>query len=76
MSSSQAIKSLEKNLDELSTLVESLESGDLSLDDALKQFERGIALTRQAQSALQAAEQKVQTLMTNGQLSDFDEAPN
>lgn len=76
MSSSQAIKSLEKNLDELSTLVESLESGDLSLDDALKQFERGIALTRQAQSALQAAEQKVQTLMANGQLSDFDEAPN
>lgn len=68
------IKDLEKNLDELGALVEKLESGDLSLDDALKQFERGIALTRQAQAALQAAEQKVQVLMANGELSDLDDA--
>ncbi|MDD9892317.1 MAG: exodeoxyribonuclease VII small subunit [Gammaproteobacteria bacterium] len=76
MSDTPSIKDLEKNLDELGSLVEKLESGDLSLDDALKQFERGIALTRQAQAALQAAEQKVQVLMANGQLSDLDEASN
>lgn len=74
MSDTPSIKDLEKNLDELGNLVEKLESGDLSLDDALKQFERGIALTRQAQSALQAAEQKVQLLMANGELSDLDDA--
>lgn len=66
-SADMGIKDLEKNLDELSALVEKLESGDLSLDEALKQFERGIALTRQAQTALQAAEQKVQVLLANGE---------
>lgn len=75
MSDTPSIKDLEKNLDELGNLVEKLESGDLSLDEALKQFERGIALTRQAQSALQAAEQKVQLLMANGELTDLDDAP-
>lgn len=74
MSDTPSIKDLEQNLDELGQLVERLETGDLSLDDALKQFERGIALTRQAQAALQAAEQKVQILMANGELADFDKA--
>ena len=74
MSDAPSIKDLEQNLDELSQLVERLETGDLSLDDALKQFERGIALTRQAQTALQAAEQKVQILMADGELADFDKA--
>jgi exodeoxyribonuclease VII small subunit len=74
MSDTPSINDLEKNLDELSSLVERLESGDLSLDDALKQFERGIALTRQAQGALQAAEQKVQLLMANGELTNLDDA--
>lgn len=69
-----SIKDLEKNLDELSALVERMESGDLSLDDALQQFERGIALTRKAQTALEAAEQKVQILMADGQLADFDDS--
>lgn len=74
MSDTPSIKDLEQNLDELGQLVERLETGDLSLDDALKQFERGIALTRQAQAALQAAEQKVQILMADGELADFDKA--
>src|SRR4051794_19249282 len=47
---------LEKSLAELETIVESLENGDLSLDESLKQFERGVALTRQCQAALRAAE--------------------
>lgn len=74
MSDTPSIKDLEQNLDELGQLVERLETGDLSLDDALKQFERGIALTRQVQAALQAAEQKVQILMANGELAAFDKA--
>ena len=53
----------EKSLEELESLVESLESGELSLEDSLKTFEKGIQLTQSCQTALQEAEQKVQVLL-------------
>jgi exodeoxyribonuclease VII small subunit len=53
----------ERSLAELEALVERLEQGDLPLDDALKSFERGVALTRQCQGALKAAQQKVEILL-------------
>ena len=53
----------EKSLQELETLVERLERGDLPLDDALKAFERGVALTRECQSALAAAQSRVDILL-------------
>jgi exodeoxyribonuclease VII small subunit len=53
----------EQALAELETLVERLEGGDLPLDEALKAFERGIALTRHCQACLQAAQQKVEILL-------------
>ena len=52
----------EQALAELEQLVELMERGDLSLQDSLKSFERGIALTRHCQESLQAAEQKVAML--------------
>lgn len=52
----------EKALGELEKLVERLERGDLPLDKALEAFERGVALTRQCQEALQAAQAKVEIL--------------
>jgi exodeoxyribonuclease VII small subunit len=55
----------ERSLAELETLVERLEQGDLTLDEALKSFERGVALTRQCQGALKAAQQKVEILLSN-----------
>ena len=55
----------ERSLAELEALVEHLEQGDLPLDDALKSFERGVALTRQCQGALKAAQQKVEILLNN-----------
>ena len=59
----------EQSLDALQVLVERLESGDLSLEDSLSTFEQGIALTRECQSALQDAEQRVQVLLEqNGKL--------
>jgi exodeoxyribonuclease VII small subunit len=59
----------EKSLAELEQLVERMEQGDLSLEASLQHFERGIALTRTCQSALQQAEQKVtQLLEKNGQV--------
>ena len=54
---------LEKSLEELEALVVRLESGDLPLEQALKEFERGVKLTRQCQAALQEAEQKVEILL-------------
>ena len=56
------IPDFEKSLRELEQLVEKLEQGDLPLDDALKAFERGVALTRSCQSALQQAQSRVEIL--------------
>lgn len=57
------VQDFEQSMRELEALVERLEQGDLPLEDALKQFERGVALTRACQTALKAAEQKVEILM-------------
>jgi exodeoxyribonuclease VII small subunit len=54
--------SFEESLSELEALVERMEGGELSLEESLGAFERGIALTRSCQQALQAAEQKVEIL--------------
>ena len=62
----------ESALEELESLVSQMESGDLSLDESLKAFERGVALTRHCQTALKEAELKVQTLTQDGDLVDFD----
>lgn len=53
----------EQSLADLQTLVERLENGELSLEDSLTAFEQGIRLTRDCQSALAQAEQKVQILL-------------
>ena len=59
----------EASLGQLEQLVDQMEEGDLSLEDSLKAFERGVKLTRECQQALQDAEQKVQLLIEqNGQL--------
>jgi exodeoxyribonuclease VII small subunit len=53
----------ETALQELETLVEKMEQGELSLEDSLSHFERGVKLSRTCQQALKAAEQKVEILM-------------
>jgi len=64
---------LEKALGELEKLVEEMEQGNLSLEDSLKRFEKGIALTSDCQKALQNAELKVQELIEkNGKLLEKD----
>ncbi|POT98075.1 MULTISPECIES: exodeoxyribonuclease VII small subunit [Enterobacteriaceae] len=62
--------SFETALTELEQIVTRLESGDLPLEEALSEFERGVQLARQGQTKLQQAEQRVQIL-----LSEQDEAP-
>lgn len=56
----------EKALEELEGLVERMEKGELSLEDSLQAFERGIALTRHCETALRSAEQKVEILTREG----------
>lgn len=62
---------LEKAMDELEEIVEQLESGELTLDISLRQFEKGVKLSRECQSALTDAEQKVQILI-DSELKDMD----
>ncbi|ASA56595.1 exodeoxyribonuclease VII small subunit [Vibrio gazogenes] len=69
--------SYEATIEELDTLVNQLENGDLPLDDALKTFERGIALARAGQTKLNDAEQRVKILLSDSDeasLSDFVES--
>lgn len=58
-------------MNELESLVESLEQGDKPLEESLKSFERGVALTRICQTSLQEAEQKVRILNSDSQASDL-----
>lgn len=57
-----AVASFEHSLDELEGLVQRLEKGDLSLDESLKAYERGVALFRSCQTALEQAELRVRLL--------------
>ncbi|WP_298449676.1 exodeoxyribonuclease VII small subunit [uncultured Marinobacter sp.] len=60
-----SIADFEKSLDELETLVRNLEQGELSLEQSLAAFERGVKLTRACQQALKGAEQRVEQLVQN-----------
>jgi len=63
----------EEALEELERLVSSMEEGELSLEDSMMAFEKGIKLTRECQTALQKAEQKVQILLNeSGETQAFD----
>lgn len=62
---------------ELEKIVERLEQGDLTLEESLRQFERGVALTRSCEAALKQAEQKVKVLSqrpgaAEPELEDFE----
>jgi len=65
----------EAALAELESLVEQMEQGDLSLDESLKQFERGVELTRTCQTALKDAEQKVQILLEKDGQAELESFP-
>jgi len=63
----------EESLASLENLVTAMEEGELSLEESLQAFEKGIRLTRECQSALQKAEQKVQILIAeNGAPESLD----
>ena len=62
----------ETSLQQLEQLVQQMEQGNLSLEESMQAFEKGVALTRECQNALDKAEQKVQVLMqdSSGKLQE------
>ncbi len=52
----------EKSISELESIVMQLEKGELSLEESLKQFEKGISLARKCEETLNKAEQKIEML--------------
>ena len=67
MSRKRSAPSFERALEDLEQIVEQLEQGDLSLDDSLRAYERGVALGRTCQQALDAAEQRIELLNGEGE---------
>lgn len=75
MSRKTSVRHFEDNLSELENIVTQLESNQLSLEDALKAFEKGVKLSQDCQSVLTQAEQKVQILLETNEgerLDNFD----
>ena len=63
MPKKSALPDFEAALTELEKIIEKMESGEQSLEDALKSFQRGIELTRTCQQGLKEAEQRVEKLL-------------
>jgi len=61
----EAQASFESALQQLEQIVSRLESGELPLEQALNEFERGVQLARTGQQTLQQAEQRVQILLSD-----------
>jgi len=53
----------EQSLKSLEELVNKMEQGDMSLEESLEAFQKGIALTRECQTRLAEAEQHVNLLI-------------
>lgn len=66
----------EKKIKKLEKIVEEMEKGDIPLEQALKNFEEGVKLSRQCYESLNKAEQKVKILIEddkgNSKKKDFD----
>lgn len=65
-------KSFEESLGELEKIATNLESGDLGLDEAIAEFEKGIKLSKECSQKLDEAEKKINILVQNdsGELTE------
>ena len=66
-------ENFESAMGQLETLVSKMESGDLSLEESLEAFEKGVHLTRFCQDQLQKAELKIQELNSKGEIIEIDQ---
>lgn len=65
MSKKMKLPSLEESLNEITSLIEEMEKQNLSLENSLQHFEKGVSLIKHCQSILKEAEQKVSILIQN-----------
>jgi len=65
----------EQNIKELEDVVRQLEGGDVSLDQLLVLFEKGVGLTKSCNSQLDNAEQKINMLIQNKTTGEPEEVP-
>ncbi|WP_028081349.1 exodeoxyribonuclease VII small subunit [Solimonas soli] len=73
-SAADPVGQFEDAMKELEGIVQSLERGDLRLDESLRLFERGVVLARQCRGSLENAELKVHELLADGdRQADGDE---
>jgi exodeoxyribonuclease VII small subunit len=66
--SDPSIKDFEAAIAELESVVKKLEEGDLSLEQSLELYERGVTLSRYCHSRLEAAEKRIEILNERGEL--------
>lgn len=62
----------EETMQRLETIVQELENGNLSLDDSIKKFEEGMALSKNASNYLEQAEKKI-TVLVKGEDNKLEE---
>lgn len=77
MSDDSAPAKFEASLSELEGLVKQMEQGDMTLEESLAAYERGVQLSRQCQEALKNAELRIKELKPgasdeNASLEDFE----
>jgi len=65
-------KNFESSLAELEEIVSKMEQGELSLEESLNAFEKGIKLTKDCQKSLQSAEQKINKLVEKEKGFEFE----
>ncbi len=66
--------SFEKDLERLEEIVAGLEEGGLPLEESLRHFEEGVALVRQCEKTLKAAERKIDMLV-RGESGEMEPVP-
>ena len=70
---SEKSKGFDEILEELESIVESMDDGSLKLEETIESYEKGIKLIKQAQASLKNFEKKVQILNSKNELEDFNE---
>lgn len=70
---SEKNKGFDEILEELESIVESMDDGSLKLEKTIESYEKGIKLIKQAQASLRNFEKKVQILNSKNDLEDFNE---
>jgi exodeoxyribonuclease VII small subunit len=61
----------ETSLKTLEEIADMLESGDMSIEDSLKAFEKGIKLTKECNKKLDDVEGKIEELLSDNNTKEF-----